>query len=235
MQIKVYSVLLGKAREMGFVIPDDRAIGLPEGVKYEGATVLQAQRGAYFEVVSALDFASLYPSIIRAHNMCYSTLVMDDEPDSVAAAAEAAAAGALFHQTDTAMGTFRFAQQPRGVVPALLEDLAEFRKAAKRDMAAAKAAGDDWGAALANAKQNAYKITMNSVYGFLGATKGFLPIVPIAASVTATGRDMIQKTKALVESLAPGSRVVYGDTVSCRTAVVAAAKAGSAAARRDSV
>lgn len=41
-----------------------------------------------------------------------------------------------------------------------------------------------------------------------------MPCVPIAASVTATGRAMIQKTKALAESLVPGSRVVYGDTVS---------------------
>lgn len=55
---------------------------------------------------------------------------------------------------------------------------------------------------------------MNSVYGFLGATKGMMPCVPIASSVTATGRAMIQKTKALAESLVPGSRVVYGDTVS---------------------
>lgn len=45
-----------------------------------------------------------------------------------------------------------------------------------------------------------------------------LPCVPIAASVTATGRAMIQKTKALAEALVPGSRVVYGDTVSSGTA-----------------
>lgn len=51
---------------------------------------------------------------------------------------------------------------------------------------------------------------MNSVYGFLGATKGMLPIVPIAASVTATGRRMIEQTKHLAETLAPGSRVIYG-------------------------
>ena len=39
-----------------------------------------------------------------------------------------------------------------------------------------------------------------------------LPCVPIAASVTATGRAMILKTKQLAETLVPGSRVVYGDT-----------------------
>jgi hypothetical protein len=38
-----------------------------------------------------------------------------------------------------------------------------------------------------NGAQLAFKVSMNSVYGFLGASKGFLPCVPIAASVTATG------------------------------------------------
>lgn len=143
-----------------------------------------------------------YPSIIRAHNMCYSTLVLDD--------AYAAVPGVEYYVIETAMGTFKFAQSPQGVLPALLDDLAAFRKQAKKDMAAAKAAGDSWTEALANGRQLAFKITMNSVYGFGGATKGMLPCVPIAASVTATGRAMIQKTKALAESLVPGSRVVYG-------------------------
>lgn len=58
-QIKVYSVILGKAREMGYLIPDNKGIGLPPGTKYEGATVLDAKRGAYFDVVTGLDFASL--------------------------------------------------------------------------------------------------------------------------------------------------------------------------------
>lgn len=58
-QIKVYSVIMGKARQLGYLIPDDQGIGIEEGVKYEGATVLDAQRGAYFDVVTGLDFASL--------------------------------------------------------------------------------------------------------------------------------------------------------------------------------
>lgn len=120
--------------------------------------------------------------------------------------------GVEYYDIATGMGEFSFAQHPVGVVPALLEDLAAFRKKAKKDMAAAKAAGDTWAEALFNGRQNAFKITMNSVYGFLGATKGILPCVPIAASVTATGREMIKQTKHLAETLAPGSRVIYGDT-----------------------
>lgn len=117
-----------------------------------------------------------------------------------------------FYEVETKQGTFKFAQAPRGVVPALLEDLAQFRKRAKADMAVAKKRGDEWAAAVHNGKQLAYKVTMNSVYGFLGATKGRLPCVPIAASVTATGRQMIEQTKRLVEAMVPGSRVIYGDT-----------------------
>lgn len=145
-----------------------------------------------------------YPSIIRANNLCYSTMVLDPKYDHVE--------GVEYYEIVTGMGTFRFAQEPQGVVPALLEDLAKFRKKAKKDMAEAKGRGDDWAAALFNAQQLAFKITMNSVYGFLGATKGMLPCVPIAASVTATGRLMIQQTRDLAEKLVPGSRVIYGDT-----------------------
>jgi DNA polymerase delta subunit 1 len=159
-----------------------------------------------------------YPSIIRAHNMCYSTLVMD--------AQYGGAKGVEYYEVDTALGRQRFAQSPRGVVPSLLEDLAQFRKQAKRDMADAKRAGDEWTAALANGRQNAFKITMNSCYGFLGATKGMLPCVPIAASVTATGREMIKQTAAKVQDIAPGSTVVYGDTGGARRGSPARRAAG---------
>lgn len=136
--------------------------------------------------------------------MCYSTLVLDDEYGAVP--------GVEYYDVGTSMGDYRFAQSTPGVVPSLLEDLAAFRKQAKKEMAENKARGDAWGEALANGRQLAFKITMNSVYGFLGATKGMLPCVPIAASVTATGRAMIGQTKRMVEELVPGSRVVYGDT-----------------------
>lgn len=63
-QIKVYSVLMRKARAMGYACPDGVGIGV-QG-KFTGATVLNADRGAYLDdIVSGLDFAALYPSIIR--------------------------------------------------------------------------------------------------------------------------------------------------------------------------
>ncbi len=43
--------------------------------KFEGATVIEPKKGFYSEPIATLDFASLYPSIMMAHNLCYSTLV----------------------------------------------------------------------------------------------------------------------------------------------------------------
>lgn len=37
--------------------------------------VIEPTRGYYTDPVATLDFASLYPSIMMAHNLCYSTLI----------------------------------------------------------------------------------------------------------------------------------------------------------------
>ena len=55
------------------MIPVERK-GADEG-KYEGAVVIEPTRGFYIHPIATLDFASLYPSIMMAHNLCYSTLV----------------------------------------------------------------------------------------------------------------------------------------------------------------
>ena len=36
--------------------------------------MIEPKKGFYREPVATLDFASLYPSIMMAHNLCYSTL-----------------------------------------------------------------------------------------------------------------------------------------------------------------
>ena len=207
-QIKVFSLILKKARTLGFICPDaSSGAGPGQGDEegFVGATVLEAQTGAYLdEIICALDFASLYPSIIRAHNLCPSTLVLDQRYNAID--------GIDYYEVETPGGTFRFAQGVEAVLPALLNDLAAFRKAAKKAMAAAKADDDAFQVAVQNGRQLAFKVSMNSAYGFFGATRGFLPCLPLAMSVTTTGRNMIATTKRLVEELVPGSRVIYGDT-----------------------
>jgi DNA polymerase delta subunit 1 len=198
-QIKVFSQMARKARELGFLIPTMRVD--PQALtddKYEGATVLEAQTGAYYTPITALDFASLYPSIMCAHNLCYSTLVMNPLYDNLP--------GVVYDQ----FGPFRFAQAPApSLLPAILTELKAFRKKAKKDMAAAEKTPME---AVYNGKQLAYKISMNSVYGFTGAQKGMLPLVAIASTVTMRGRQMIEETKNYVEAHFPGAMVRYGDT-----------------------
>lgn len=43
--------------------------------QYEGATVIEPTKGYYNVPIATLDFASLYPSIMMAHNLCYTTLL----------------------------------------------------------------------------------------------------------------------------------------------------------------
>ena len=104
--------------------------------------------------------------------------------------------------------TYKFAQDVPSLLPAILSELKEFRKQAKRDMAAATGFMKE----VYNGKQLAYKISMNSVYGFTGAGKGILPCVPIASTTTSKGRSMIEETKNYVEKNFPGAYVRYGDT-----------------------
>jgi DNA polymerase delta subunit 1 len=195
-QIKVFSQMAYKARELKFMIP---TIKPPPGddSKYQGATVLEARTGAYYAPITALDFASLYPSIMCAHNLCYSTMVMNPKFDNLP--------GVEYEQ----IGPYKFAQNVPSLLPVILSDLKKFRKKAKEDMAAAEGTPME---AIYNGKQLAYKISMNSIYGFTGAQKGMLPLEAIASTVTMRGRQMIEETKNYVEANFPGANVRYGDT-----------------------
>ena len=199
-QIKVFSQLTKKARELGFMVPTIRYGAIPEE-PYEGATVLDAQKGAYYTPITALDFEALYPSIMMAHNLCYSSYVMDEKRYG-------AIPGITYETFEIGNRTYKFAQDVPSLLPAILLELKQFRKKAKRDMAAATGSMKE----VYNGKQLAYKISMNSVYGFTGAGKGILPCVPIASTTTCKGRLMIEETKTYVEKNFPGAKVRYGDT-----------------------
>jgi len=105
-------------------------------------------------------------------------------------------------------GFYKFAQGVPSLLPSILLELKQFRKQAKKDMAKSTGSLKE----MYNGKQLAYKVSMNSVYGFTGAAKGMLPCVQIASTVTLKGRSMIDETKAYVEKNFPGAKVRYGDT-----------------------
>lgn len=207
-QIKFISQLFRKALEQKLVIPNMRSEASDE--QYEGATVIEPVRGYYDVPIATLDFASLYPSIIQAHNLCYTTLL--DKSTAVKLG--------LVKDEDyivTPNGDmFVTAKQRKGLLAQILEELLTARKQAKRELAQET---DPFKKAVLNGRQLALKVSANSVYGLTGATTGKLPCLAIASSTTSFGRQMIEKTKDEVEkkyNIANGyshdAQVIYGDT-----------------------
>ena len=72
-QIKVASQIYRKAKTKAMIIPTQRKTNTDD--MFEGATVLDPKRGYYTHPIATHDFASLYPSIMMAHNLCYTSLV----------------------------------------------------------------------------------------------------------------------------------------------------------------
>jgi DNA polymerase delta subunit 1 len=58
------------------IIPSER-VKSTNNDKYQGAFVLDPKKGYYKVPIATLDFASLYPSIMMAHNLCYTTIIED--------------------------------------------------------------------------------------------------------------------------------------------------------------
>ncbi|KAK2507403.1 hypothetical protein MC885_019725 [Smutsia gigantea] len=71
-QVKVVSQLLRQAMREGLLMPVVKTEG---GEDYTGATVIEPLKGYYDVPITTLDFSSLYPSIMMAHNLCYTTLL----------------------------------------------------------------------------------------------------------------------------------------------------------------
>ncbi|KAF2014828.1 hypothetical protein BU24DRAFT_423744 [Aaosphaeria arxii CBS 175.79] len=210
-QVKFLSQLFRKCLEQSLVVPDlSNPAGAGDGDQYEGATVIEPKRGYYDCPVATLDFASLYPSIMQAHNLCYTTLLNKQMIDS----------HKMIKDEDyivTPHGdAFCTTKVRKGLLSQILEELLGARKRAKKEMAVET---NPFRKAILNGRQLALKISANSVYGLTGATVGKLPCLAIASSTTSYGRQMIEKTKHEVEAkytIANGyehdAEVIYGDT-----------------------
>lgn len=188
-QIKVVSQLLRKARDAGYLIPTYTGQG-GDNEQFEGATVIEPRRGYYGAPIATLDFASLYPSIMMAHNLCYTTLIKPADRKNLNLKDE--------DITTTPLGNFFVKTNVRkGLLPEILESLLSARKKAKFEL---KNETDPFKRSVLDGRQLALKISANSVYGFTGAQVGKLPCLEISGSVTAYGRTMIELTKNEVEA-----------------------------------
>jgi DNA polymerase delta subunit 1 len=145
--IKVISQILRKAKQHNLLVPVVRK-GMSDD-KYDGATVLDPIKGYYADPIATLDFASLYPSIMMAHNLCYTTLLSAADVKTMPEA----------DYTRTPNGDFFIKPHvKKGLLPEILDELLKARKAAKKEMAMAT---DPFTKAVLNGRQLALKISAN--------------------------------------------------------------------------
>lgn len=161
-----------------------------EGLK--GGAVLEPKRGLLENVV-ILDYKSLYPTIMMAHNLCYTTVVEQDRPDG----------GTVKPPSG---GEFVSAEVSKGIMPSILERLLQQRVETKVKM---KNASNDSEYRVLDATQLALKILLNSFYGYSGYTRARLYSLALANAVTSFGRNNILNTRALINGTI--SKVILRD------------------------
>lgn len=173
----VDSLYLRSLRGRGIVAP---SVGDASAAPIAGGYVMDSLPGLYRNVL-VFDFKSLYPSIIRTFNLDPLSLLPEGAAESAAL---------------TAPNGARFRRDERGVLPQLVETLAEERQQAREQGLGVKA--------------NAIKILMNSLYGVLGSPASRLFSPAVANAITHFGQLLIRRAAEFVESR--GDRVIYGDT-----------------------
>lgn len=170
---------------------------------YDGATVLEPITGIYYTPIIVLDYASLYPSIMIAHNLCFTTWIRDKQRGEELVRfgrAEQSPVGVYFLTRST----------KKGVIPSILEMLLDERARVRKLMRDTNPLSMEY--KVLDGQQSALKLAANSIYGAIGCNNSILNFVQIPSSVTAYGRNLISITKDHVESNYAGVRVVYGDT-----------------------
>lgn len=194
---------------------------------YAGGLVLEPKKGLYDTFILLLDFNSLYPSLIQEYNLCFTTVdwtkymdpvngpgksmkeeVEDDDGEEIMIAADGAvtdsanAAGELFLPPVPDSGA------PPGVLPRVIKTLVDRRRQVKDLL---KNARDPALKQQLDIRQKALKLTANSMYGCLGFSFSRFYARPIAALVTAKGREALQRTVDQAENHM-NLDVIYGDT-----------------------
>jgi DNA polymerase elongation subunit (family B) len=230
-QLKIYSQVYRECLEKNIVVEHD-AFQCAENETYTGAIVLEPKPGMYKDVVT-FDFASLYPSVMIANNICYSTRVTDpkipdedchifDWHDHAGCPHDTTVRTAKVKNIVCVRRKYRFLKSPIGVLPQLLKNLTANRKIAKKEgeseEARAKTITDPdvkkavlMYAMVCDMKQLALKVSSNSMYGGMGVRKGKLPFMPGAMTTTAGGRDALMLAQRLITTKYPGT-TIYGDT-----------------------
>ncbi|KAL7690427.1 putative DNA-directed DNA polymerase, family B, ribonuclease H-like superfamily [Plasmopara halstedii] len=202
---------------------------------YAGGMVFAPKKGLYDSFVVLLDFMSLYPSIIREYNICFTTVErqlnedMSAEPVSSKKKKKSKDMPLLKNEdpmddedmdlnldNDDAKGDSEIPALPSsacepGILPAVIKRLLESRKQVKQQLKIEQKAGNSEKANMLDIRQKAIKLTANSMYGCLGFRFSRFYAKPIAALITSTGRQTLQRAKEVAEQEC-GYDVIYGDT-----------------------
>lgn len=191
---------------------------------------------------------SLYPSVILAYNICFSTFIPEGEnpPRDEYHDLHWAEHSGCPH--DTAIRKtkptkvicgkhhYRFYKQSvkKGIIPMLLEQLLNARASTKKEMKRLsiklKEENDTLtpeekkklkiNIAVLNKRQLGYKVSANSMYGGYGSDYSYTPFYPAAASTTAMGRKSIQDAINFANTYRDDTVIVYGDSVTADTPVI---------------
>ncbi|MEM3284991.1 MAG: DNA polymerase domain-containing protein, partial [Fervidicoccaceae archaeon] len=164
-----------------------------KGKKYAGAIVLDPPVGVFFNIL-VLDFASLYPSIMKVWNLSYETVNPSYDCKNKKEIPDVKHVVCMDKKgmTSLIIGTMRDLR------------VKVYKKKGKEKGLSAEQ--KEW----YNAVQSALKVLLNASYGVFGSDAFSLYAPPVAESVTAIGRFTIMSTIKKAVSL--GLKVLYGDT-----------------------
>ncbi len=166
--------------------------------KIEGGYVHAIEPGLY-HWVCVLDFKSMYPSLMIAKNICFTTLV-DNERAEPGKEYIVSPIGIKFLPREDKVG----------LIPELLQKLMNERDETKRRMKKAEKEGESDAYRYYDGLQAAIKVLMNSFYGVFASSFYRFTDRRIGASITAFAREA---TKYVITTLEKENiKVVYGDT-----------------------
>ena len=198
----IRSMLFYEHRKMGALIPRQDELSekggassqaIIKGKKYKGGFVIEPTHGVHFDV-SVLDFASLYPSLIKVHNLSYET-VNCTHPECRSNSVP---------DTSSWVCTRR-----KGIVSLVTGSLRDLRVAHYKPLTKdATLSRED--RELYNVVTQGLKVFLNASYGVLGFETFAFYCLPVAEATAALGRDAITRTIAKCKEL--GVSVLYSDT-----------------------
>ncbi|MCE4603047.1 MAG: DNA-directed DNA polymerase I [Desulfurococcales archaeon] len=171
-----------------------------EDKKYMGALVLEPPQGIFFNVL-VVDFASLYPSILKNWNLSYETVDNKCEGDNRDIVVENEYGKPIFKHT--------VCTDIQGITSQIIGMIRDFRvklykkKAKQKDLPDVERIWYD-------TVQSALKVFINASYGVFGNESFNLYSPALAESVTAIGRQVLRSTLRKARSM--DLVILYGDT-----------------------